>query len=139
MVSKWLSSSPSIKCPVTPYNFLPPSQKYRTSRPPPPPAPPSIPLKGCYLNWQCFQALIQTFYASGNGTLLPFVKILQSFILMKTLRKGIEQGWRNFWCLSFKKVSFRQIPNTALIFQIRPWFPKLIWQSQNIFCDIKVL
>ena len=135
MVSKWLSSSSPIKCPVTPYKFLPPSQKYRISLPPPPPQP----LKGCYLNWQCFQALIQTFYASGNRTLLPFVKIWQSFILVKTLRRRIEQGWRNCWCLFFKKVSFWQIPNTALIFQIRPWFPKLIWQSQNTFCDIKVL
>ena len=38
------------------------------------------------------QALIQTFFASGNRTLLSVVKIMQSFILMQnTLEKGLNR------------------------------------------------
>ena len=38
------------------------------------------------------QALIQTFVASGNRTLLSVVKIMQSFILMQnTLEKGLNR------------------------------------------------
>ena len=40
------------------------------------------------------QALIQTFFASGNRTLLSVVKIMQSFILMQnTLEKGLNRRW----------------------------------------------
>ena len=40
------------------------------------------------------QALIQTFFASGNRTLLSVVKIMQSFILMlNTLEKGLNRRW----------------------------------------------
>ena len=61
------------------------------------------------------QALIYTFYASGNWTLPPFVKIIRSFILIQnSLEKGLDRGWWHFWC------PFWPISDAVLIFYIRP-------------------
>ena len=37
------------------------------------------------------QALIQTFYGSGSWMLAPFVKIMQSFILMENTSIGVGE------------------------------------------------
>ena len=40
------------------------------------------------------QALIETFYVSGNRMLTPFLKITQIFILKKKhLEKVLNKGW----------------------------------------------
>ena len=46
-----------------------------------------------YWSWKCWaksRPWSRPFYASGNQTLHPFVKIMQSLFWCKTLRKGIE-------------------------------------------------
>ena len=72
-----------------------------------------------------WQALIWTLYAFGNWMLPPFVKIVQSFILMQTLRKIIEQGLVKFLVLFFFKkivlllanieycLNFQNMPNMS--------------------------
>ena len=54
-----------------------------------------------------FQALIETFYVSGNRTLPPLLKIMQSFILVQnTLKNNLIHGGEIFGAPFFKKVPF---------------------------------
>ena len=70
-----------------------------------------------------FQALIETFYVSGNRTLPPLLKIMQSFILVQnTLKNNLIHGGEIFGAPFSRECPFWPISNTTLMLQIGPCF-----------------